>query len=420
MYHVCMIHPFDPRGAKVGGIETYVRDYITYHPEDMELLLVGVDGFGDLELGRISEIEFRGRKIKFLPIAYYNDQQTNEYAVKLKDSLTLNFMLQLILHWRIIRGYIASTRATVELRRVEFAPFAALLGRPFIQMLHDGAESKSSSMSSLLKKYWFIKEFGDYLALNLCSKFYCVNENLTNRLKAMSPHCAGKLGTLTTWADKETFRPAEFDLGSGKLNIVYAGRLDLFKNPGLMFKTIHEVSHLTNGMVNFHYIGDGNIEAFEEFEAIRAITVRYGRKKASEIADILSSMHIGILTSEFEGMPRFVMETLSAGRPVCALHLPQLEQVVFEGKSGALVPRSPTEVEDLAVKIVEVWKSIQSGQIRPELVADTVAPYSPERLLSQIFGDHRRLQGLPAQNADIPAEAGLPSLAVSGSKRPEK
>lgn len=420
MYHVCMIHPFDPRGAKVGGIETYIRDYITYHPEDMELLLVGVDGFGDLEVGKISEIEFRGRKIKFLPVAYYNDQQTNEYAAKLKDSLTLNFMLQLILHWRTIRRYTASTRATVELRRVEFAPFAASLGRPFIQMLHDGAESKSSSMSSLLKKYWFIKEFGDYLALNLCSKFYCVNENLTNRLKAMSPRCAGKLGTLTTWADKDTFRPTEFDLGSNRLNIVYAGRLDLFKNPGLMFRTIEEVSRLTGGMVNFHYVGDGNIEAFQEFDAIRDVTVRHGRRTASEIAEILSSMHIGILTSEFEGMPRFVMETLSAGRPVCALHLPQLEQVVLEGKSGALVPRSPTEAQDLAVKIVDTWKAIQSGQIRPSLVADTVSPYSPERLLSRIFGDHRRLQGLPAQNTDLATEAGLSPLAVNGNERHER
>jgi glycosyltransferase involved in cell wall biosynthesis len=416
-YHVCMIHPFDPRGAKVGGIETYVRDYITHHPDDMELLLVGLDGFGDLELGKITDIEFRKRTIKFLPIMRHRDEQTNEYAAKLKDSLTLNFMLQLMAHWRVIRRYVAQTGATLELRRVEFAPFAATLGRPFIQMLHDGAESKSSSMSSLLKRYWFIKEAGDYLALALCSKFYCVNENLTKRLKAMSPRRAHKLGTLTTWADKDTFRPRAFDLGSETLKIVYAGRLDLFKNPALMFQTIAEVGRLTDGKVEFHYIGDGDTEAFPEFDAIRAVTVRHGRKNASEIADILSSMHIGILTSEFEGMPRFVMETLSAGRPVCALHLPQLEQVIREGKSGALIPRSSAQVQNLAARIVDVWHAIRNGLIRPDAVAETVAPFSPERLLSQIFADHRRLQGLPVRGSDHAGEVALTPIVTGGSER---
>lgn len=417
--HVCMIHPFDPRGAKVGGIETYVRDYITHHPEDMELLLVGLDGFGDLDLGKITDIEFRGRVIKFLPVMRHNDEQTNEYATRLKDSLTLNFLLRLIANWRTIRQYTARTGATVELRRVEFAPFAASLGRPFIQMLHDGAETKSSSMSSLLKKYWFMKEAGDYIALALCSKFYCVNENLTKRLQAMSPGRAHKIGTLTTWADKDTFCPTTYNLETETLKVVYAGRLDLFKNPSLMFRTIAELKHLTNGRVRFNYIGDGDAEAFPEFDAIRGVTIRHGRKSASEIGRLLPSMHIGILTSEFEGMPRFVMETLSAGRPVCAFHLPQLEQVIFAGKSGALVPRSLTEVQDLAAQIINVWHAMKSGSISPNKVADTVAPFSPGRLLSRIFADHRRLQGLSVRISETPGEIELSPLMGAGGERRE-
>ena len=31
-YQICLIHPFDPRGEKVGGLETYIRDFITFHP----------------------------------------------------------------------------------------------------------------------------------------------------------------------------------------------------------------------------------------------------------------------------------------------------------------------------------------------------------------------------------------------------
>jgi glycosyltransferase involved in cell wall biosynthesis len=398
-YYVCMIHPFDPRGDKVGGIETYIRDYIAYHPEDMKLLLVGVDGFGDLETGAITQVTFRGRTIDFLPIMRYEDNRTNEYASRLRDSLTLRFFLNLISQWRRLRRLTASKGYTVELRRVEFAPFAASLRRPFIQMLHDGAEKKADSMSSLLKKYWFAKETGDYLALALCNRFYCVNENLTERLRKKSRRFSSKVGTLTTWANTEIFRPTPFDLPASKLRLVYAGRLDLFKNPSAMFSVVRRVRELTQDGVEFHYIGDGDPTAFPEFDAIDGVTVLHGRVNAPEVAAIMSKMHVGVLTSEFEGMPRFVMESLAAGRPVCALHLPQLEQVISDRSTGALIRRSPTELDDLAHQILETWKLIQSGDISPADVASAVAPFTPERLLSRIFADHRRLQGLPFTSA---------------------
>ena len=47
-YSICLIHPFDPRGEKVGGLETYIRDFITFHPADTDLLLIGVDSTGDM------------------------------------------------------------------------------------------------------------------------------------------------------------------------------------------------------------------------------------------------------------------------------------------------------------------------------------------------------------------------------------
>ena len=50
-YQICLIHPFDPRGEKVGGLETYIRDFITFHPADTDLLFIGVDSTGDLNLG---------------------------------------------------------------------------------------------------------------------------------------------------------------------------------------------------------------------------------------------------------------------------------------------------------------------------------------------------------------------------------
>ena len=67
-YQICLIHPFDPRGEKVGGLETYIRDFITFHPTNTDLLFIGVDLIGDLKLGEIHKLTFRGRTFDFLPI----------------------------------------------------------------------------------------------------------------------------------------------------------------------------------------------------------------------------------------------------------------------------------------------------------------------------------------------------------------
>ena len=40
---ICIIHPMDPRGTKLGGIETYVRTLVQHAPLNWRALLVGVD-----------------------------------------------------------------------------------------------------------------------------------------------------------------------------------------------------------------------------------------------------------------------------------------------------------------------------------------------------------------------------------------
>src|ERR1700746_2468395 len=79
-YQICRIHPFDPRGQKVGGLETYIRDFITFHPSDTDLLFIGIDSAGDLKLGEVHQLSFRVRTFDFLPILHYSDLRAREAA----------------------------------------------------------------------------------------------------------------------------------------------------------------------------------------------------------------------------------------------------------------------------------------------------------------------------------------------------
>ncbi len=167
-----------------------------------------------------------------------------------------------------------------------------------------------------------------------------MNPFITERLQKTYPRQKEKIDTLWTWVNTDIFKPQPLPKDMEPFRIVFAGRLDEFKDPPLMFDTINRLRQLMPGGVEFNYIGTSDPHRFEEFAKIEDITVRHGFMDAAGMASTIASVHAGILTSEFEGMPRFVLETLAVGRPVVAMHLPQLESAVRDGESGFLVPRS--------------------------------------------------------------------------------
>ena len=393
-YQICLIHPFDPRGEKVGGLETYIRDFITFHPIDTDILFIGVDSTGELELGRLHRLTFRGRGFDFLPILHYSDQQAREAARSIRTSLTGQFFMALLRHFGPIAKLIRARRCSVDLRRVEFSWLPAILRLPFVQMLH-GEGAPKLQMDSLLRKYAFVHNTGERFAVAMSEKFLCVNPFITERLQQTYPRRKDKIDTLWTWVNTDIFKPQLWPLDSSPFQIVFAGRLDEFKDPPLMFRTIDRLRQRLNGDVRFHYIGTSDPHRFEEFAAIEDITVRHGFKDAAGMAETLASAHAGILTSEFEGMPRCVLETLAVGRPVVAMHLPQLEPVIHAGVSGYLVARGGSRddmTEALAQRFVDIRTAIEAGAMNPMHIAESIRAFTPGTQLARVFRYHQEIQ----------------------------
>ncbi|MGQ0684186.1 glycosyltransferase family 4 protein [Bradyrhizobium sp.] len=404
-YQICLIHPFDPRGEKVGGLETYIRDFITFHPEDTDILFIGVDSLGDLDLGRLHRLTFRGRSFDFLPILHYSDRQAREAARSIRSSLTGQFFMALLRHFGPIAKLIRARRCSVDLRRVEFSWLPAVLRLPFVQMLH-GEGAPKLQMDSLLRKYSFVHNTGERFAVAMSEKFLCVNPFITERLQRTYPRRKDKIDTLWTWVNTDIFKPQPWPPRLSPFQVVFAGRLDEFKNPPLMFRTIERLRRRLDGGVQFHYIGTSDPHRFSEFAAIEDVTVRHGFKDAAGMAATLATAHAGLLTSEFEGMPRCVLETLAVGRPVVAMHLPQLEPVIHHGVSGHLVTRGGScddMAEALAQRLIDVRDGIEAGTMNPVLIANAVRQFTPGTQLARVFRYHQQIQDARGLTAAAPA-----------------
>ena len=394
-YRLCLMHPMDPRGSKLGGIETHVRLILSRHPADFSVLLVGVDEAGDLPPGRIARISMDGRSIDFLPVARISPDQINTPAKALLKSTTLRFAAGALRHLGAIRRAVKGASASADLQRFEFALLPKLLGLKTVQMVH-GEGSKDDKMDSLIKKYWFIHRLNEKLALYLASQIQCVNPSIVKRIEREFPKQAHKAEIMTVSVDTEAFPPKPYDTRDGVFRVVFAGRLDEFKDPPLMFRTLLRLHGRLGGKLEFHYLGTTDPHRYAEFAAIELFTVRHGFQPAAEVARITAGCHAGILTSHFEGMPCYLLETLSLGRPFGAIRLPQYDPLIVAGTSGGMAGRLPDAAANeaaLADIFMRIWNSIRAGEITPEQVHQLVQPYSVKNQMARLFEHHRRLQG---------------------------
>jgi glycosyltransferase involved in cell wall biosynthesis len=410
-HSLLLMHPMDPRGVKLGGIETHVRLVLERHPDDFRLLFVGVDEIGDLEIGRVVTLRREGREIDFLPVAQIGPDEINVAAKSLRRSTTLRFALGALRRLPTIRAALRGRGASADLQRFEFAILPKLLGLKTVQMVH-GEGSKEQKQDSLIKKHWGLNRLNETMALSLANCILCVNENIIRRLERVLPRAALKCEVLTVSVDQRRFAPKPFDCSDGIFRVVFAGRLDAFKDPPLMFRVLAGVHERLRGRFEFHYAGTTETERYPESALIEPFLVRHFYQPAAKVAEILGRCHAGILTSFFEGMPCYLLETLSVGRPFVALRLPQFDPLVVAGTSGALIERTdPDEVCERRMidAFVALWDDIRAGRIDPAAVSALTTPYSVETQMERLFARHRALQTggqRPAANKDA-ASAGL-------------
>lgn len=392
----------DPRGNKIGGIETHIRHILRNHPPEVDLILAGIDEFGDLKIGEAIPFTFGGRAITFVPLAHVPADEARQSASKLLRSTTLRFVLGGLRHLPTLRKLARGRAASADLPRVEFAPLPVLMGVPFALTIHSDL-AKAGKTDSLLKRYGALKSWSEGLAFQAASQVYVVNAEIRAALMAAHPGLNGKCEVMTVPVDTRLFTPSPFP-ANDVFRLVYAGRFDEVKDPRLMFETVAALAQRLKNRLEFHIIGGADPEVFSEFSAIRALSIRHGSQDAEGVARIIRGAHCGLMTSHSEGMPCFLLETLASGRVFASVRLPSFEPLVVEGKTGLLVDRQSERAESaqaLATALDTLWQDLQAGRYLPEAIAPVVKPYSVAEIFSRLFACHARMRGEDGAQAPV-------------------
>jgi glycosyltransferase involved in cell wall biosynthesis len=108
--------------------------------------------------------------------------------------------------------------------------------------------------------------------------------------------------------------------------------------------------------------------------------------------DVLGLAAIAVLPSYREGVPKFLLEAASAGRPIITTDVAGCRETVLQGQNGMLVPPRDSIALSRAIKTLVCNYALRKQMgVRSREIA--VAEFSEERVIEQTLSVYRTLLG---------------------------
>jgi glycosyltransferase involved in cell wall biosynthesis len=157
--------------------------------------------------------------------------------------------------------------------------------------------------------------------------------------------------------------------------VLFVGRLCAQKNLALWVDVARLVAvHVP--AVSFVIVGDGPDERMlRERVTAAGLVNRFvftGRKGHGELPPIYAAADVFLLTSNYEGFGRVVLEALLSGVPVVSTACTGPEDLIEDGRSGYLLPCG--DADGLARRVIELLaddaRAVAFGTAGREMVAD--------------------------------------------------
>jgi glycosyltransferase involved in cell wall biosynthesis len=321
------------RSDEIGGAQIHVRDMAEAMYKYGNKVTVAVGGDGPL----IDQLMYRGiycRKVPFL----------NRNINIFKDFLALLALFILIKKEKVDIVSLHSSKAGLLGRVASF-----MAGVPVVFTAHGWAFTEGVGKSKR-KIYCFLERMAAYISAKIItvSKY---DLDLAEKYKV------GSRNQLTVIHNGMPDINPEYFARYRKCpcKIIMVARFSRQKNHiGL----IEILGHLENTDWTLELIGGGPYRSMVE-QLVLKQQIQNKVYFAGEVEDVearLGGSSVFVLVSNWEGLPRSIIEAMRAGLPVIASDVGGVSELVVDGETGFLVP--PGDKEVFAQRLSELLNSV--------------------------------------------------------------
>ena len=131
----------------------------------------------------------------------------------------------------------------------------------------------------------------------------------------------------------------EFGIGEDTTLIIMVARLELYKGHLILLDALRQILTSTDHKIFALFVGIGEDRARIEEEVNRLglkDIVRFTGYRL-DVPNLLAASDISVLPSQYEGIPRALMESMILGVPVVATDVPGNRTLIRSGENGILV-----------------------------------------------------------------------------------
>ncbi|MGY6275979.1 glycosyltransferase family 4 protein [Methylomonas sp. MgM2] len=240
---------------------------------------------------------------------------------------------------------------------------------------------------------WLIPQF---------NRLYCVHEKGVANYKARFPSISDRFEFLPTWMNPDIFFYADthqkllirkelkekYEIPENVKLAVFVGRIDSQKNPLRLINAFRNTLAI-HGNAHLLIIGDGVLKQQIQDEAKRigishAITFT-GIMPNQLVARYLQGSDLLVLSSDYEGMPRCVLEALGCGIPVATTNTGEVGKIVIPGVNGQI--SKDFSVDGFSDALIDCFTNLDIYKGVPCLNA--VKNYIPVSVLKPLFQAYR-------------------------------
>lgn len=391
---IAIIHPFDPLGSKIGGIEKHIEGFIRRAPAEFDLTVVGfTEDRKHRPVGKRTSLSLKGRSFTFFPVCYVPDPNLRGVVPQ-----TLKFTANLFTKKLDYRGMI------LQFHRMEPTVFGPRNARKVLfihgdmKVLYDStSESKWTHFPSA---YFALER----ILIRSMSRVFVQSDDGVMFYKRIYPTLRDRLGFFPSWVDETVFFPLSLSekrkrkiaflqdngIDTSFRIILFAGRLERAKDPMLLmesFRLIHSVDQTAHLLV----IGTGSFDVsmmkYADMNNLLGHVHFLGMRSQEDLANLMRISDVFLMTSSFEGMPYAVVEALASGLPVVSTNVGAISRVVSNKRSGLLVnSREPLDIGNAVLNLLKA-----PDLCPPEACVQAIQSFTAGNVLGDIYRFYYKL-----------------------------